>query len=77
ILSENLDMRKLCARWVPRLLTLEQKQCHEDVSIECLAKFHSNKAEFLRRFITMDETWVHHFTLETKEQSKQWIEKGE
>ena len=25
----------------------------------------------------MDETWVHHFTPETKEQSKQWTEKGE
>ncbi|EFN83833.1 hypothetical protein EAI_02646, partial [Harpegnathos saltator] len=34
--------------------------------------FRSNKAEFLRRFITMDETWVHHFAPETKEQSKQW-----
>ncbi|EFN77796.1 hypothetical protein EAI_17364, partial [Harpegnathos saltator] len=58
ILTENLDMRKLCARWVPRL---GQKQRREDVSIECFAKFRSNKAEFLRRFITMDETWVHHF----------------
>lgn len=77
ILTENLDMRKLCARWVPRLLTMEQKQRREDVSIECLAMFHSNKAEFLRRFITMDETWVHHFTPETKEQSKQWTERGE
>ena len=35
ILTENLDMRKLCARWVPRLLTMEHKQRHEDVSIEC------------------------------------------
>ncbi|GFV40390.1 uncharacterized protein TNCV_4750561 [Trichonephila clavipes] len=61
-------MRKLCARWVPR------KQCRE---VECLAKFHSNKAEFSRRFIAMDETWVHHFTPDTKEQSKQWTEKGE
>ena len=26
ILTENLDMRKLCARWLPRLLTMEQKQ---------------------------------------------------
>jgi len=25
--------------------------------------FHSNKAEFLRRFITMDETWVHHLPI--------------
>ncbi|EFN89032.1 hypothetical protein EAI_13490, partial [Harpegnathos saltator] len=51
---------------------LEQKERREEVSIECLAKFLSNKAKFLRRFITMDETWVHHFTPETKEQSKQW-----
>lgn len=70
ILTENLEMRKLCARWVPRLLSMEQKQRREDVSIECLAMFHSNKVEFFRRFITMDETRVHHFTPETKEQSK-------
>ncbi|EFN83711.1 Histone-lysine N-methyltransferase SETMAR, partial [Harpegnathos saltator] len=69
ILTENFDMRKLCAIWMPRL---EQKQRREDISIECLAKFRSNKAEFLRRFITMDETWVHYFTPEMKEQSKQW-----
>ena len=24
ILTENLDMRKLCQRWVPRFLTMEQ-----------------------------------------------------
>jgi histone-lysine N-methyltransferase SETMAR len=65
-LTENVDMKKLCARWVQRLLTMDQKQRREDVSVESLAKFHSNKAEFLRRFITMDETWVHHFTPETK-----------
>ncbi|XP_032678153.1 histone-lysine N-methyltransferase SETMAR-like, partial [Odontomachus brunneus] len=76
ILTENLDMEKLCARWVPRLLTIEQKQRREDVSIECLAMFRSNKTEFLRRFITMGETWVYHFTPETKEQSKQWTERG-
>ena len=67
ILIENLDMRKLCARRVPRLLTMVQKQRREDVSVECLAMFHSNKANFLRQFITMDETWVYHFTLKTKE----------
>ena len=43
ILTENLDIRRLSARWVPRLLTMEQKQRCEDVSIECLAMFHSNK----------------------------------
>ncbi|XP_023236182.1 uncharacterized protein LOC111635452 [Centruroides sculpturatus] len=77
ILTENLDMRKLCARWVLRLLTMGQKQRRENVSIESLVMFRSNKAEFLRRYITMDETWMHHFTPETKEQSKEWTERGE
>ena len=31
ILTENLVMKKLRARWVPRLLTVEQKQRREDV----------------------------------------------
>ena len=75
-MTENLDMRKLCARWVPPLLTIEQKQRHVDVSTECLAMFHCNKAELLRQFITMDKTWVRHFTPETKKQSKQWTERG-
>ena len=33
--------------------------------------------EFLRLFITVDETWIHYFTPETKEQSKQWTSPDE
>ena len=66
ILTENLDLRKLCPKWVPRLLTMKRKQRREDVSIECLAMFHRINADFLRRFISMDETWVHHFTPKAK-----------
>ncbi|KAG5308253.1 GVQW3 protein, partial [Acromyrmex insinuator] len=36
-----------------------------------------NPDEFLRRFIIVDETWIHYFTLETKEQSKQWTSPSE
>jgi hypothetical protein len=28
----------------------------------------------VRRFITTDETWIHHYTPESKQQSKQWTE---
>ena len=32
ILHEELDMKKFCARWVPRLLTADQKtHSHEDL----------------------------------------------
>lgn len=29
------------------------------------------------RFVTVDVTWIHHYTPVTKEQSKQWVTKGE
>ena len=53
ILAENLDKRKLCARWVPRLFTVEQKQRRDDVPIEYLVMFHNNKADFLRRTVVI------------------------
>lgn len=72
ILTEELGMKKLCARWVPRLLTPEQKHNRMTISKESLERFKRNPDDFFRRFITVDETWVHHYTPETKEQSKQW-----
>ena len=77
ILHQELGMRKLSARWVPRLLTLEQKRVRETKSEECLKMFKGNPREFLRRYVTVDETWIHHYTPETKEQSKQWTSPGE
>jgi hypothetical protein len=29
-----------------------------------------------RRFVTVDEIWIHHYTPEIKEQSNQWISPG-
>jgi hypothetical protein len=39
-----------------------------------LERFNKNKTDFVVRFITMDETWIHHYTPESKQQSKQWTE---
>ncbi|KAL6420640.1 hypothetical protein ACFW04_014654 [Cataglyphis niger] len=41
---------------LPRLLT-------SDDSERCLELFKRNKKDFLRRYVTMDETWIHHYTL--------------
>ncbi|EFN80528.1 hypothetical protein EAI_08061, partial [Harpegnathos saltator] len=30
----------------------------------CLDRFKQNKMDFNRRFITVDETWIHHYILE-------------
>jgi histone-lysine N-methyltransferase SETMAR len=60
ILHEELDVKKLCAGWVPRLLTAHQKRTRIKISEQCLERFNKNKTYFVRRFITMDETWIHH-----------------
>ncbi|EFN75388.1 hypothetical protein EAI_06172, partial [Harpegnathos saltator] len=52
-------LKKLCARWVPHLLTIDQKRTRMRISQACLAHFNcfkQNKMDFKRRFITVDET---------------------
>ena len=69
-------MRKLCARWVLRVLTDQKKLERADVSQYNLNMFKRNPKEFLRRFVIIDETWIHQYTPKTKEQLKQWAEAG-
>ncbi|XP_067130023.1 protein GVQW3-like [Centruroides vittatus] len=71
ILTENLGMTKVSVRRVPRLLTAEQKRVRTLMSKECLDFYHKNPRDFLRQFVTTDETWIHYYNPETREQSKQ------
>ena len=36
VVFQSLDMRKLSMRWVPRLLTIEEKPIRMNMSRECL-----------------------------------------
>jgi hypothetical protein len=74
ILHEELDMKKLCPRWVLRLLTADQTRTCMKISEQCLECFNKNKTNFVHQFIIIDETWIHHYTPESKQQSKQWTE---
>ena len=69
IMLEELDMKKLCPRWVPRWLTADQKRTLMKISEQFLEPFNKNKTDFVRRFITIDETWIHPYTPESKQQS--------
>jgi len=44
------------------------------ISEQCLERFNKNKTGFVFRFINMDDTWIHHHTPESKQQSIQWTE---
>jgi hypothetical protein len=71
-LHEELDMKKLCIGWVPHLLMADQKCTRTKISEQCLEHFNKNKTDFVCQFITMDETWIHHYIPESRQQSKQW-----
>ncbi|GFR06800.1 histone-lysine N-methyltransferase SETMAR [Trichonephila clavata] len=72
IIHDILRYRKVSARWVPRQLTsTHQEQCMA-VSLEHLVRYHEDGNDFLFRIVTGDETWVHHFTTESKAASMEW-----
>lgn len=72
ILHEHLHMFKVSARWIPRLLTPEQKQVRKETSREVLDLFNEDPEDFLGRLVTQDETWVPHFDPESNAESRQW-----
>lgn len=75
ILHDDLGLVKKSARWVPKLLSKEQKDTRVACSRE-LKKMIEDDPSSLTRIVTMDETMVSLFTPERKEQSKQWLPKG-
>ena len=54
------------------MLTEEQKKVCVDVCTDLLSRLQAEPQTFLDRTVTQDETWVHHFDLETKQQSMIW-----
>ena len=62
-------------RRMPRMLTSEQKACHQQYSEENLGMLRANPENF-SIIITGNETWVHHHDPEIKQEFMQWKRKG-
>jgi len=73
ILTQNLGMKKVCAKIVPRVLMDEQKERR----IACCQEWQSLGDDFLNHVITGDESWVYEYDLELKSQSREWRQEGE
>ena len=71
IIREELKMRKICAKFVPRLLREDQKErcCHDSRGTVELINSHS---AVLYAQATCDESWICCYDPETKRQSSQW-----
>jgi len=56
IIHEDLDMRKLSAKWVPKCLNADQKRQQCQSSEQILKFFRRDPNDFLSQLVTMDET---------------------
>ncbi|KAL4119443.1 hypothetical protein QTP88_012252 [Uroleucon formosanum] len=71
ILTTDLNMRRVAAKFVPKLLSGEQKENRKQIATDLLECSESDDF-FLKLIITGDETWVYGYDPETKVQSSQW-----
>ena len=77
ILKNGLDLRKVCARWVPHLLTEEQKTQRLKCARELLKTYNGCNSRVISNLLTGDETWVHMFEPQRRADNKQWKQKDQ
>ncbi len=76
-LRHDLNLTKKSARWVPKLLTEEMKKERVRTSELFLAMVRRRSMSLLDNIVTMDKSAVSFHILETKQQSMQWLPKGQ
>ena len=73
ILRERLGLRKICARWVPHLLTDGQKQSRVRLASQVIEKYDKCDPRRLEEIVTEDDTWIYHFQPDSKAKNKVWV----
>jgi len=70
LLTNDLEMRKICAKMVPKNLSQDQKN-RRDKCFDFLEQI-ENDLFFLEHVITGEESWIFEYDSETKRQSQEW-----
>ena len=73
IVHEQLGLRKKCARWIPHLLTEEQKSKRVRICRLWLAEFEPNGSKRFSDVATGDECWISFFTTRDKQSNMVWL----
>jgi len=71
ILTEDMYMKRVCAKFVPCLLTDDQRE-QRQIIVRDLFECSCEDVQFLKNIVTGDESWVYGYDPETKQQSSQW-----
>ena len=68
ILTEDLNLRKVLAKFVPKLLMEQQKELWKETP-EDILDLANHDPEFIKTIVTGDKTWVYGCDPESKFQS--------
>ncbi|GFX02816.1 uncharacterized protein TNCV_4437981 [Trichonephila clavipes] len=55
IVTEDFNFKKLCSRWVPRLLTAEHQEKKFAISLDFLIRYEEEGDDMMSRIVTGDE----------------------
>ncbi|CAF1555029.1 unnamed protein product [Rotaria sp. Silwood1] len=72
IIHDHLHMTKVSSRWVPHLLTPDQRHERVQACQELLTRYSTAGDDFLFRIIIGDESFLYYYQLDSKKSSKQW-----
>ena len=72
---KRLDLRKVCARWLPHSLTEEQKTQRLKFARKLLKTYKGCNSRVISNLLTGDDTWVHMFEPQRRVDNKQWKRK--
>ena len=71
ILHDDLGMKKVRAKVVPKILTHEQKEHRVNYCADTLENI-ENDPDFFLNVVTCNETWIFQYDPKTKRQSMHW-----
>ena len=77
ILHEELGVKKLVSRWIPHLLTEEQKAARVKWCQNTLQRFNSGTSKHVHNIVSGDESWIYSYEPESKRQSSVWVFQSE
>ena len=73
ILHDELWVRKLISRWIPRLLTNEQKAARVAWCHTTLQRFNGGSSNAVYNIVSGDESWIYSYEPDSKRQSTVWV----
>ncbi len=76
ILKNHLEVCRLSCKFVPKILTTEQRQQRVDLCTQNLATFAADPL-FLDKLVTGDESWLHRYDPDSKKTLSHWLPKDQ